>query len=106
MESHYRDDERSGMPVISKMACTAVRIGELICDNRRVTLHQISIKLGLGYGIVFNVVYSELHYQEVFGRWVPRMFVDELKACYMRPFLSTVQQYIKEGNVTPDSSHC
>jgi hypothetical protein len=106
MEGQYRDDERSGMPITSKMVCTAAHIGELIRDNRRVTLRQISIKLGLGYGIVHNVVYSELHCQEVFDRWVPRMLVDELKACYMRPFLSTVQQYVKEGNVMPDSNHC
>jgi len=93
------------MPLTSKMARTASHIGGLICDNRRVTLCQISIKLGLGYSIVHNVVYSELHYQEFCGHWVPRMLVGALKVCYMRPFLSTVQHYMKEGNVTPDSSH-
>jgi len=87
------------------MACTAACIDGLICDNRRVTVLQISIKLGLGYGLVHNVVYSELHYQEVCGHWVPRMLVDDLKACYMMPFLSTVQRQRKERNVTPDSSH-
>jgi hypothetical protein len=93
------------MPLTSKMACTATRIDGLICDNRRVTLCHISIRLGLGYSIVHNVVCSELHYQEVCGHWVPRMLVGELKVCYMRLFLLTVQQYMKEGNVMPDSSH-
>jgi hypothetical protein len=77
----------------------APHTGELICDNRRVTLCQISIKLGLGYGIVHNVVYSELHYQEVFGCWVPRMLVqDALKACYMRPFLFDCAAVHEGGN--------
>ena len=83
------------MPLTSKMACTAAHICELVCDNRTVTLCHISIKLGLGYGIVHNVVYSKLHYQEVCCHWVPRMLVHDLKACYMRPFLSTVQRYVK-----------
>jgi len=106
MENQYCDDERSGMPVTSEMARTAACICELVCDNRTMTLHHISFKLGLGYGVVHNVVYSELHYQEVCGRWVPRMLVHDLKACYMRPFLSTVQRYVKEGNGMPDSSYC
>ena len=63
------------------------------------------ISIGLGYGVVHNV-YSELHYQKVCGSWVLRMLVDDLKTCYMMPSLSSVQQYMKEGNGMADCSHC
>jgi hypothetical protein len=87
----------AGRPVTSEKECTAACIGELICENQRVTLHHISIKLGIGYGVVHNTVYSELHYRKICACWVPRMLVDDLKACYM-PSLSTAQQYMQEGN--------
>jgi hypothetical protein len=48
--------------IMKGVACTAACIYELICDNRRVALRHISIKLGLGFGVVHNnIVYSELH---------------------------------------------
>ncbi|PRD23604.1 UNVERIFIED_CONTAM: hypothetical protein NCL1_45931 [Trichonephila clavipes] len=57
-------DRGSGRPSSSTTEITRARNGEMIQNNRRVTLSEISSELGLSYGSVQHIVSDVLRYSK------------------------------------------
>jgi hypothetical protein len=61
-----------------------------------VTLHRLSTKLGIGYGVEHDIINEELHFWKVWARCVPTILVEELKVKRVIASVSALQRYTEE----------
>ena len=52
-------------------------VRDLIEGNRRLTVVEICQELGISYGSVQSIIKTELQFQKVLARWVPRLLSDQ-----------------------------
>jgi hypothetical protein len=73
-------------------------VEELISENRRFTISDLSAPLLLRFGTVHNIVREEAGYRREHARCVPRRLTEEHKNRRFEVALSHVQRFKKEGN--------
>ncbi|GIY52925.1 hypothetical protein CEXT_430041 [Caerostris extrusa] len=56
------------------------RVEEVIQNDRRVTLREISLELGLRFGSLQHIISDVLRHFKVCARWVPHALSDEHRA--------------------------
>jgi len=73
------DDEHTGRSISCTTPETVVRIQELVCQDRRWTIHDIAEEVGIGYGTCQQVLTEELGMHCVAAKFVPRILTADEK---------------------------
>lgn len=73
------DDPRSGRPSSSVTETNIASVENLLMEDRRITIREISAKLGVGVRQVHEILHNHLGVNKVSARWVPRLLVPEQK---------------------------
>jgi transposase len=68
---HVENEPHAQRPRTYVTPANIIKIEELIQDNRRVTIHELSQETGISVGSVEEVVHSKLKFSKVSARWVP-----------------------------------
>jgi histone-lysine N-methyltransferase SETMAR len=79
-----------------------LKIGELICANRRITLLELSQEVGISAGSVEEILY-ELKVSKVSARCVPWLLSPEHRERCVVVVTQLLQQYEREGAEFLDS---
>jgi hypothetical protein len=64
------DAEHLGCPTIATAAQTEETAGELILQNRKVTVDEMAKQLNISIGSAYSVVRNNLQFHKVCARWV------------------------------------
>lgn len=79
------DDPRAGRPSTSTTDDKVAQVEQLVLQNRRITMSEIVLELGISYGSVSSILHDVLNMSKVSARWVPRLLTpfqkDERKRC-------------------------
>jgi len=73
------DDPRSGRPSTSVNERNITAVEDLLKEDRRMTIRQISVRLGIGTRQVHDILHDCLGVSKVSARWVPRLLGPEQK---------------------------
>jgi hypothetical protein len=73
------DAEHLGRPTTATTTQKEERARELILQNRRVMVDKVAKQLNISIVSAFSVVYDNLQFHKVCGRWVPKELMDEHK---------------------------
>ena len=73
------NDEHTGRPISCTTPETVARIQELVCQDRRWTIHDIAEEVGIGYGTCQQVLTEELGMHCVAAKFVPRILTADEK---------------------------
>lgn len=73
------DDPRSGRPSTSVNDRTVVAVENLLKADRRITIREISVSVGIGTRQVHEILHERLGVNKVSARWVPRLLGPEQK---------------------------
>jgi len=73
------DDEHTGRPTSCTTPETVTRIQELVCQDRRRTIHDIAEEVGIGYGTCQWVMTEELSMHRVAAKFVPSILAADQK---------------------------
>ncbi|PNF26863.1 hypothetical protein B7P43_G16273 [Cryptotermes secundus] len=91
------DEPRSGRPRTASTERNKERVDEIIEDDRRVTVHTIARKLGIGHSAVQEMIES-LDYRKVCALWVPRLLTEDDKGQRKSITSELLQRYRHEGS--------
>ena len=67
------DDERSGRPVSSSTPEIIERVHQFIREDRRRTIDEFSMLVGIGHGTCHKILTEELKIRRVASKLVPRL---------------------------------
>ena len=73
------DAERSGRPSTSTTDEELEEARSIILTDRRVTIEEITLQLGISQGTAYSLVHDILGFHKVAARWVPRHLTEEHK---------------------------
>jgi len=73
------DNPRSGRPTTSKTDDCVARVRELIRANQRLTIHELSVEVGVSYGTCQAILTQDLNMRRVAAKFVPRILTAEQK---------------------------
>ena len=65
------DNMRSGRPTTSKTDDHVARVQEVIQANRRLTIHELSVEVGVSYGTCQAILTQDLNMRHVAAKFVP-----------------------------------
>ena len=71
------DAERSGRPSTSTTDEKLEEARAIILTDRRVTVEEIALQLGISQGTAYSLVHDNLGFHKVAARWVPRHLTEE-----------------------------
>ena len=71
------DNPRSGRPTTSKTDDCVARVRELIRANRRLTIRELSVEVGVSYGTCQAILTQDLNMRRVDAKFVPRILTAE-----------------------------
>ena len=86
-ESLKDDTGRGRKRIVNAGAVTAVK--SLIEEDRRLTVSDISTKVGVSYGSVHSILRNQLKMSKVHARWVPRLLKNAEKQRREEKFIHT-----------------
>jgi len=67
------DDERSGRPVSSSTPETTERERQIIHEDRRLTIDEVSMLVGISHGTCHKILTEDLKIRRVTSEFVPRL---------------------------------
>lgn len=67
------DDPRTGRPSTSTTDDKVSQVQKLVLQNRRITISEIVLEVGISYGSVSSILHDDLNMSKVSARWVPRL---------------------------------
>ena len=73
------DAERSGQPPTSTTDEKLEEARAIILTDRRVTIEEIALQLGISQGTAYSLVLDILGFHKFAARWVPRHLTEEHK---------------------------
>lgn len=74
------------------------KVEQLILDNRRITIREISEEVAISVGSVEEIVRKELQFSKVSARWVPRILTTEQREKRVEACQDLLQRYEEEGD--------
>ena len=83
-------------------AGTVATVKSLIEEDRRLTVSDISTKVGVSYGSVHSILRNQLKMSKVHARWVPRLLKNAEKERRVQDSLSFLRQYERHGDAFLD----
>ena len=96
-----KDDTGRGRKRIVN-AGTVAAVKSLIEEDRRLTVSDISTKVGNSYGRVHSILRNQLKMSKVHARWVPRLLKNAEKERRVQDSLSFLRQYERHGDAFLD----
>jgi len=73
------DAERSGRPATARTTSNEERTLELIRENRRITVEEVTGRLNVSVGSAYSLIHDSLNFSNVCARWVPKELTGEHK---------------------------
>ena len=73
------DAERAGQPSTSTTDEKLEETRAIILTERRVTIEEIALQLGISQGTTYSLVHDILGFHKVAARWVPRHLTEKHK---------------------------
>ena len=73
------DAERSGRPSTSTYDENLEEARAIILTDRRATIEEIALQLGISQGTAYSLVHDILGFHKVAARWVPRHLTEQHK---------------------------
>ena len=67
------DDERSGLPMSSSTPEMIERVRQIICEDRRRTIDEVSMLVGISHGTCHKILTENLKMRRVASKFVPRL---------------------------------
>lgn len=92
------DAERSGRPSTSTTDEKLEEARAIILTDRRVTIEEIALQLGISQGTAYSLVHDILGFHKVAARWVPRHLTEEHKRNRQHICSSLLERYNREGD--------
>ena len=89
------DRPRSGRPSATSEKADEIR--ELLQSDRRLTIRDIGLKVGLSTSTVHSIVTRKLGMSKVCARWIPRILTIEQKHLRVEATKSFLKQYRNHG---------
>ncbi|XP_033218107.1 protein GVQW3-like [Belonocnema kinseyi] len=74
-------------------------VEQMILDDRRMNVRDISAELGISIGTVESIIHENLQYRKVTSRWVPKLFNFEQKFTRLEVCRRLLTRYEAEGAV-------
>ena len=65
------DNPQSGRPTTSKTDDSVARVQEMIRANRRLTIRELSVEVGVSYGTCQAILMQDLNMRRVAAKFVP-----------------------------------
>ena len=66
-------DPRSGRPSTSRTADHVEEVGRIIREDRRQSVQDVAVKVGISYGSCYAILTTDLHMRRVCAKWVPKL---------------------------------
>lgn len=95
--ANIQDRGRSGRPQTAQSPAIVQRINNLVMDDRRVTVKEMSLRVGIGEASVCRIL-KQLGLKKVCARWVPRMLTDDHKNTRQTVCRELLAQYEDGGD--------
>ena len=92
------DAESSGRPSTSTTDEKLEEARAIILTDRRVTIEEITLQLGISQGTAYALVYDILGFHKVAARWVPRHVTEEHKRDRQHTCSSLLERYNRDGD--------
>jgi len=92
------DAERSGRPSTSTTDEKLEEARPIILTDRRVTIEEIALQLGISQGTAYSLVHDILGFHKVAARWVPRHLTEEHKRNRQHICSSLLERYSREDD--------
>jgi hypothetical protein len=73
------DDERSGRPGTYKTTDNVAKIRELIHEDRCQTIHELTITIGISYGVCQEILTENLNMSRISATFVPQLLTNDQK---------------------------
>ena len=67
------DDERSGRPMSSSTQAMIERVHQIICEDRRHTIDEVTLLVGISHGTCHKILTEDLKMRRVASKFVPRL---------------------------------
>ena len=87
------NSSNSGRPRTSVTDDNITRVETVIKDDRRRTVKDIAMELGISYGSVHDILHDTLGFRKVAARWVPRCLAEDHKANRMMTCLDHLESF-------------
>ena len=97
-QTSVMDAERSGRPTTSTTDEKLEEVRAIILTDRRVTIEDIALQLGISQGTAYSLVHDILGFHKVAARWVPRHLTEERKHNRQHICSSLLERYNREGD--------
>lgn len=94
---NIEDSPRSGRPRTAHTPDNVQRVNELVADDRRITVNELSRYVGIGEGSVCRIL-KVLALKKVCARWVPRMLTVAHKETRKTVCSELLEQYENGGD--------
>ena len=91
------DAERSGRPSKSTTVEKLEETRAIILTDRRVTIEEIALRLGINRGTAYSLLYDILGFHKVAARWVPRHQTEEHKRNRQHICSSLLEWYVVQS---------
>ncbi len=88
---------RSGRPIERSTPELKKNIENMILEDRRVTILEISNELRVSTGLVHKIIHNDLQFNKTCARWVPRQLTEVHKNIRLRICTELLQRYQNEG---------
>ena len=92
------DNPRSGRPMTSKTDDCVARVRELIRANRRLTIREVSVEVGVSYGTCQAILTQDLNMRRVAAKFVPRILTAEQKEWHLFVATNMLQEAETDEN--------
>ena len=105
------DDERSGRPVTSRTPENVNKISELIHEDRRQTINELSALVGIGYGVCQEILTEDLNMRRIAAKFVPNLLTGDQRqrrvdVCQELRELASNDRCFLSRIITGDESWC
>lgn len=104
------DDEHPGRPVSATDQSMVDHVEQLVLDDRRVTVEEVSDTIGISVGSVHMIIRKKLKMRKVCAHWVPKQLQPDQKARRLEVCQELLDRFRAEGDdflhriVTQDES--
>ena len=96
--TNIMDAERSGRPLTSTTDEKLEEGRAIILTDRRVTIDEIALQLGISQGMAYSLVHDIPWFHKVAASWVPRHLTEEHKRNRQHICSSLLERYNREGD--------
>jgi len=96
--SSVEDAPRSGRPVSATDESVVEQVRNLVAEDRRVTVAEVSTEVGISSGSAWEILHNKLEKRKKCARWVPHVLTTEQKASRVSISSAHLRRFRREGN--------